>query len=166
MRHKSVLILGCATLMLALSTIPAEAQRRHRGGHITVIRHSPLFWGGGFHSGFYHPYYFGVGQWYPHPYPVFGYPPGFYHGDGAVSLRLHVTPRDASVYVDGYAAAYRRLDGYFTLRLVPGLTNRHFIRTTYLTQNIYYNPDDSHDKQRGTIDRRERRSRSRGRASC
>ena len=37
------------------------------------------------------------------PYPGFGYPPGVYN-DPAVAIRLLVTPRDASVYVDGYAA--------------------------------------------------------------
>ncbi len=53
----TLVILGCATFVLALSTIPAEAQRRHRGGGggVTVIRHSPLLWGGGFHGGFYRP---------------------------------------------------------------------------------------------------------------
>ena len=76
MRHKSLVILGCAAFVLALSIVPAEAQRRHRGGRVTVIRHSPLLWGGGFHTGFYRPYYFGFGQWYPYPSPVFGYPPG------------------------------------------------------------------------------------------
>jgi hypothetical protein len=147
-RHKHLVIFGCATLMLALTTLPAEAQRRHRGGHITVIRHSPLFWGGGFHSGFYNPYYFGVGQWYPHPYPVFGYPPGFYPGDGAVALRLQVTPRDASVYVDGYAAGVvDDYDGVFQrLRLVPGPHEIVIYHPSHRTlrQNIYYNPGSTH----------------------
>ena len=134
--------------MLALSTIPAEAQRHHRGGHVTVIRHSPLFWGGGFHGGFYHPYYFGFGQWYPYPYPVFGYPPGFYPGDGAVALRLQVTPRDASVYVDGYAAGVvDDYDGVFQrLRLVPGPHEIVIYHPSHRTlrQNIYYNPGSTH----------------------
>jgi hypothetical protein len=148
LRHKHLVIFGCATLMLALTTLPAEAQRRHRGGHIAVIRHSPLFWGGGFHTGFYNPYYFGVGQWYPHPYPVFGYPPGFYPGDGAVALRLQVTPRDASVYVDGYAAGVvDDYDGVFQrLRLVPGPHEIVIYHPSHRTlrQNIYYNPGSTH----------------------
>jgi hypothetical protein len=146
--HRHLVILGCATLMLALTIVPAEAQRRHRRGHITVVRHSPLFWGGGFHSGFYHPYYFGMRQWYPHPYPVFGYPPGFYQGDGAVALRLQVTPRDASVYVDGYAAGVvDDYDGVFQrLRLVPGPHEIVIYHPSHRTlrQNIYYNPGSTH----------------------
>lgn len=149
-RHKYLVILGCATLLLALSTIPAEAQRHHRGGgrgHVTVIRHSPLLWGGGFYSGFYNPYYFGFSQWYPYP-PPFGFPPGVYHGDGAVSLRLQVTPREAFVYVDGYAAGVvDDYDGVFQrLRLVPGpheiVIYHPGLRT--LRQNIYYNPGSTH----------------------
>ena len=55
------------------------------------------------------------------PYPGFGYPPGVYN-DPAVAIRLQVTPRDASVYVDGYAAGVvDDYDGVFQrLRLVPG----------------------------------------------
>ena len=146
MRHKYPVALGCATFVLALSIIPAEAQRRHRGGgHITVIRHSPLLWGGGFFTGF-HPYYFGYGQWYPHP--VFGFPPGVYHHDAAVSLRLQVTPREAMVFVDGYAAGVvDDYDGVFQrLRLVPGpheiVIYHPGLRT--FRQSIYYNPGSTH----------------------
>ena len=148
MRHKSVLILSSAAVMFALSTVPAQAQRHHRGGQITVIRHSPLLWGGGFYSGFYNPYYFGFAQWYPYPHPVLGYPPGLYAQDGAVSLRLQVSPRDAAVFVDGYAAGMvDDYDGVFQrLRLVPG---PHEIviyhpRHRTLRQNIYYNPGSTH----------------------
>jgi hypothetical protein len=102
-------------------------------------------WGGGFH-GFYHPYYTGFGQWYP--YPPFGVPPGLYHGDGAVSLRLQVTPREAQVYVDGYAAGVvDDYDGVFQrLRLVPGpheIVIYHPGHRT-LRQSIYYNPGSTH----------------------
>ena len=148
-RHKSLVILGCAAFALALSTVPAEAQRRHRGGgRVTVIRHSPLLWGGGFHTGFYRPLHFGFGQWYPYPHPVFGYPPGIYHGDGAVTLRLQVTPRDASVFVDGYpAGVVDDYDGIFQrLRLVPGPHEIVIYHPSHRTlrQNIYYNPGSSH----------------------
>jgi hypothetical protein len=123
-RHKYLVILGCATLTLALSTIPAEAQRRH------------------------HPYYFGFGQWYPYPHPVFGFPPGMYPHDAAVSLRLQVTPREAQVYVDGYAAGVvDDYDGVFQrLRLVPGpheIVIYHPGHRT-LRQNIYYNLGSTH----------------------
>lgn len=149
MRHKYLVILGGAAFVLALSTIPAEAQRRHRRGvgHVTVIRHSPLLWGGGFYSGF-HPYYLGYGQWYPYPHPVFGLPPGMYHYDSAVSLRLQVAPREAFVYVDGYAAGVvDDYDGVFQrLRLVPGpheIVIYHPGHRT-LRQSIYYNPGSTH----------------------
>jgi hypothetical protein len=147
-RHK-YLILGGATLLVALSTIPAFAQRRHHGGsHVTVIQHSPLLWGGGFYGGFYQPYYLGFGQWYPYPYPAIGFPPGVYPIDGAVSLRLQVTPREASVFVDGFAAGVvDDYDGVFQrLRLVPGpheIVIYHPGHRT-LRQNIYYNPGSTH----------------------
>src|SRR5687768_13606035 len=98
-------LVACATVLFALATVPAHAQRHHHGGghHVTVIRHSPLLWGGGFYSGFYRPYHLGLGQWYPYPYPVFGFPHA-HIPDHVVSVRLQVTPRDALVYVDGYAA--------------------------------------------------------------
>jgi hypothetical protein len=131
--------------MLALTTIPAEAQRRHRGGHVTVVRHSPLLWGAGFGGGYYYPYYFGFNQWYP--YPGFGYPPGIYN-DPAVALRLQVTPRDASVYVDGYAAGVvDDYDGVFQrLRLVPGPHEIVIYHPSHRTlrQSIYYNPGSTH----------------------
>ena len=103
MVQKSPISLSCAALIIGLSTIPAEAQPHHGGGHVTVIQHSPLLWGGGFYGfyGGFYPYYLGFGQSYPYPY---AYPPGVYPNDPAVSVRLQVTPREASVFVDGYAA--------------------------------------------------------------
>lgn len=87
-------------------------------------------------------------QWYPYPHPVFGFPPGIYHGDGAVSLRLQVRPREAQVFVDGYAAGVvDDYDGVFQrLRLVPGpheiVIYHPGLRT--LRQNIYYTPGSTH----------------------
>jgi hypothetical protein len=151
-RVKPFITIGCAAFMLAASTISAEAQRHHRGGgRVTVVRHSPLLWGSGFYSGFHHPYYFGFGfgPWYPYgyPHPAFGYPAGIY-GDSAVSLRLQVTPREALVYVDGYAAGVvDDYDGVFQrLRLVPGpheIVIYHSGHRT-LRQSIYYNPGSTH----------------------
>ena len=137
--------------MFALSTIPAEAQHHHGGGgHVTVIPYSPLLWGGGFYGvygvyGFYPPYYPGFGPWYPYPY---AYPPGAYPSDPAVSVRLLVTPREASVFVDGYAAGIvDDYDGVFQrLRLVPGpheIVIHHPGHHT-LRQHIYYNPGSTH----------------------
>lgn len=151
MRVKSFITVVCAATMLAASTITAEAQRHYHGsggGQVTVIRHSPLLWGWGFYGGFY-PYHVGVGfgPWYPYPYPAFGYPVGIY-GDSAVSLRLQITPREAQVYVDGYAAGVvDDYDGVFQrLRLVPGpheIVIYHPGHRT-LRQNIYYNPGSTH----------------------
>ena len=151
MRVKSFITVVCAATMLAASTISAEAQRHYHGsggGQVTVIRHSPLLWGWGFYGGFY-PYHVGVGfgPWYPYPYPAFGYPVGIY-GDSAVSLRLQITPREAQVYVDGYAAGVvDDYDGVFQrLRLVPGpheIVIYHPGHRT-LRQNIYYNPGSTH----------------------
>jgi PEGA domain len=150
-RRKNLIIFACAAFVLALSIIPAEAQRGRRGGgggRVTVIRHSPLLWGGGFYPAFYRPYYFGFGQWYPYPHPVFGFPPVFHSGDGAVALRLQVTPRDAAVFVDGYAAGIvDDYDGVFQrLRLVPGPHEIVIYHPNHRTlrQNIYYNPGSSH----------------------
>jgi PEGA domain-containing protein len=146
--QKSFITATCAALLVALSTIPAEAQRHYHGGggHVAVIAHSPLLWGGGFYSGFYSPYYLGFGQWYPAPFP-YGYPSGIYP-DSAVSLRLQVTPREASVFVDGFAAGIvDDFDGVFQrLRLVPGPHEIVIHHPGYRTlrQSIYYNPGSSH----------------------
>ena len=80
---------------------------------------------------------------------MFGYPPGIFHaGDGAVALRLQVTPRDASVFVDGYAAGVvDDYDGVFQrLRLVPGPHEIVIYHPSHRTlrQNIYYNPGSTH----------------------
>ena len=87
-------------------------------------------------------------QWYPYPNPIFGFPPGVYPHDGAVSLRLQVTPREASVYVDGYAAGVvDDYDGVFQrLRLVPGPHEIVIYHPGYRTlrQHIYYNPGSTH----------------------
>ncbi len=142
MRHKHLIALGFAALMLALSRASAEAQPHHgAGGYVSVIPHSPLLWGAGFHGGFYHPYYPGFGPWYPYPHPAFGLPPGSHP---AVALRLQVNPPDASVFVDGYAAGtVDDYDGVFQrLRLAPGPHEIviHHPRHRTLRQHIYYNP--------------------------
>jgi hypothetical protein len=85
-------------------------------------------------------------QWFPYPSP-FGFPPG-YPVEHAVSLRLQVSPREAFVYVDGYAAGVvDDYDGVFQrLRLVPGpheIVIYHPGHRT-LRQHIYYNPGSTH----------------------
>lgn len=147
MRHKRLVLAGFAVALIACASLPAQAQRRHHGrGHVTVIRHSPLLWGGGYYGGFLHPYYLGFGQWYP--YPGLGFPPGIYHQDHVVSLRLQVNPREASVFVDGYAAGVvDDYDGVFQrLRLIPGPHEIVIYHPGYRTlrQSVYFNPGSSH----------------------
>lgn len=146
MRHTRSGTLACAALVLALLTVPAQAQRHPHGrGHVSVISHSPLLRGGGFYSGFYPPYYFGFAQWYPYPYPVF---PAGVPTDPAVSLRLQVTPREAAVFVDGYAAGnVDDYDGLFQrLRLIPGPHEIVIYHPGHRTfrQHLYYNPGSTH----------------------
>ena len=147
MRYRFRVLVGCAVALIALASVPAEAQRRHhRRGHVTVIRHSPLLWGGGYFNGFNHPYYLGFSQWYP--YPGFGFPSGIYHQDHVVSLRLQVSPREASVFVDGYAAGVvDDFDGVFQrLRLIPGPHEIVIYHPGFRTlrQSVYFNPGSTH----------------------
>jgi hypothetical protein len=116
--------------MCAFATAPAYAERGHRGG-------------GGFSSS----YHLGFGQWFPYPYPPFIFGPGALP-DHIVSLRLQVTPREALVYVDGFAAGeVDDYDGVFQrLRLIPGpheIVIYHPGHRT-LRQSVYYNPGSSH----------------------
>jgi hypothetical protein len=146
-RHQFLPIVGCAALLLSLSTVPAHAQRgRHHGHRVVrpVIVRSPLLFGS-YYSSPYSPY-FGFGQWYPPP--VFGFPGGYYGGDHFSNLRLQVPQRDALVYVDGYAAGVvDDFDGVFQrLQLIPG----HHEIVVYLPghrtlrQNLYFTPRSTH----------------------
>jgi len=133
-RQRSLVVLTCAILLVALFSVPARAQRGHRG------RGDPVF----------HSYYLGFAQWYPYPYPMIGFPPapGFIVGDHFSSVRIQVPQREALVYVDGYAAGIvDDFDGVFQrLQLVPG----HHEIVVYLQghrilrQNLYLNPRSTH----------------------
>jgi hypothetical protein len=130
-------------LLVASAGVPVKAQRRHGHGQITAIPRSPLLFGG------FYPHHFGFGAWYPQPYPVFGFPPPFFFpGDPTVTLRLQVTPRDATVFVDGYAAGVvDDFDGVFQrLRLVPGPHEIVVYHTGYRSfrQHLYFNPGSNH----------------------
>ena len=126
MRHHTLLSVALATVVSAYSTVQADAQTHHQP----------------------HPYYSGFAQWYPYPYPFFGFPPGAVLPDHIVAVRLQVTPREALVFVDGYAAGrVDDYDGVFQrLRLVPGpheiVIYHPGLRT--LRQNVYYNPGSTH----------------------
>ena len=126
MRHHTCLVVISATVIAAVSTVPANAQIHHPS----------------------HPYHAGYAQWYPYPFPFFGFPPGAVPPDHIVAVRLQVTPREALVFVDGYAAGrVDDYDGMFQrLRLVPGpheiVIYHAGLRT--LRQNVYYNPGSTH----------------------
>jgi hypothetical protein len=93
-----------------------------------------------------HPFSFGFAQWYPYPW---GLPPfGIHPGDPVVNLRLQISPRDAVVYVDGYAAGIvDDYDGVFQrLKLIPGHHEIVVYQRGYRTlrQALYFNPGSSH----------------------
>jgi len=81
-------------------------------------------------------------QW-RYPYP----PPGYYAGRDLTALRLMVTPREASVYVDGYyAGIVDDFDGVFQrLHLPPGEHEIVLYLDGYRTvhQKVYLTPDDT-----------------------
>lgn len=116
------LMAAVAVVVLALPE-PAGAQERR-----AVVRTSrpravtTVFVGGYYNPFFYAPFYpswyAGYGPWgFP---PFYGYGRGYY--DASASMRLHVTPRETEVFVDGYyAGTVDDFDGIFQrLRLDPG----------------------------------------------
>jgi hypothetical protein len=149
--QRAVLLL-CGLSLFALSTVPAEAQRHHGGGFRgPVIVHSPLLYR------YYDPFYFGFAQWYPAPYPIFGFPPfpAGYPADHIISLRLQITPRDALVFVDGFpAGVVDDYDGVFQrLRLIPGNHEVTVYLRGYRTfrQAMYFNPGSTHTIKQALI---------------
>ncbi len=129
MRHRSRVAIYGALTICALSAVSALAQD-HQGRHPSSYYPAALL-----RSGY--------GR---DPYPIFGYPGPV--PDHAVVLRLQVSPREAFVYIDGFAAGVvDDYDGVFQrLRLVPGpheIVIYHAAHRT-LRQNVYYNPGSSH----------------------
>ena len=140
---------GCATLMLALSTVPAEAQRRHRGGRVTVIRSLAAVLGRRVRAASTILTIWAFGQWYPYPYPVFGLSARhLYSRRWRCRAAAAGDAARRSVYVDGYAAGrVDDYDGVFQrLRLVPGPHEIVIYHPSHRTlrQNIYYNPGSTH----------------------
>ena len=89
-------------------------------------------------------------------YPPVGYPYGFYRASPEADLKIRVTPKEASVYVDGYfAGVVDDFDGVFQrLRVLPG---QHEI-VVYLEghrslkERLYLGPNTSR-KIEGTMER-------------
>jgi hypothetical protein len=112
-------------LVVVLAPLTAEAQRRGRFGPQPVVRTSVVVVGGiGYpRYAFFDPWY---DPWYQYPYPR-RYPPYGPYGDPRYyefnsALRIEVTPKQARVFVDGYAAGeVDDFDGAFQrLHLRPG----------------------------------------------
>lgn len=122
MRHRCLLSVATGIALAVLSTEPANAQPREGRAHF--------------------------GPWYPYPYP-FGFAQvGFYPNEPYANLRLRVLPREAAVFVDGYAAGIvDDYDGVFQrLKLIPGHREVVIYLDGYRTlrQNLYVAPESSH----------------------
>jgi PEGA domain-containing protein len=99
----------------------------YRGPVVYRGYYSSPYWYRGYYPyyGYGYPFAFSVGFGccgYPYyGYPYYGYPYGYAY-DGAASLRLQVSPREAEVFVDGYyAGTVDDFDGTFQrLRVEPG----------------------------------------------
>lgn len=152
--HRILLIIGLfAVISVVASPAPAEAQWRGRvyvsfGGYWPYPYWGP-YWGGGPYWGPGWGPYFGFGWGYPlgGPYPYGPYGPYPYYGWDPLSgsARLQVTPREARVFVDGYAAGVvDDFDGTFQrLRARPGGHEVTVYLDGYRTvrQNVYFRPD-------------------------
>ena len=152
---KTALLAMLAMASIAAVPSAAAAQRRAgaRGPASSSFR-SSVFVGGGFgfpHYFVYNPYLYGYGygyQWGPYaPYGPYG-PYGGYYGRAdelTGSLRVEVKPRQAQVFVDGYAAGIvDDYDGIFQrLHLQPGSHQIVLYLQGYRTvsQNVYLNPE-------------------------
>lgn len=121
----TIAALGAATLAMPE---PAAAQGRAAVRRPARARaEKTVFIGGYYNPFFYNPFIFyaplyptwyaSFGPWFP---PYYGYGRGYY--DSSAAMRLHVTPRETEVFVDGYyAGTVDDFDGVFQrLRLEPG----------------------------------------------
>lgn len=140
--HIPILAAALCAVVTFLWPVEAHAQRRGRpGGGRAVVVAAPLYFG----YGFYDPFW----SWGPGWGPGWGYPGWFPpYGPGVAghigSARLHVTPRQAEVFVDGYlAGTVDDFDGVFQrLDVAPG---EHEL-TIYLegyrtfTQKVLFRP--------------------------
>ena len=146
MRHKSLIILSCAALMFALSTIPAEAQRHHGAAGMSPSFRIRRFCGASGSTAASTSLLSRLRSMVS--ISGIGVSARRLPERPCCRVRLQVTPRDASVFVDGYAAGVvDDYDGVFQrLRLVPGpheIVIYHPGHRT-LRQNVYYNPGSTH----------------------
>lgn len=147
-RHVTRVVITATIAVLAAAWPAAAEAQRHRPRRPGPAVRSVVYVG---YAGWWGPRYafydpFWQGRW--GPYPPYGYRPYVVPYGVTSALRIDVTPRDAEVFVDGYAAGIvDEFDGIFQrLRLEPG---GHDI-TLYLpgyrtvTESLYLRPDGSH----------------------
>jgi hypothetical protein len=132
--------------MMALALLPADAaaQRRGRpvrGGGSAVVVVRPAYHGP--YYGYYDPFFWGYGGWYPYGFYA-PYYRGEFYGRSYGSARIQVTPKQAEVYVDGYlAGTVDDFDGFMQRLDVPA--GEHEL-TLYLDgyrtirQNVLFRP--------------------------
>lgn len=144
MRQTTLFVILLTSLAVTLSSATAGAQRRRP----PVKRGVVVFVGGYFYDPFYGPY-----PWWPRTAWPYAYYPVF---DDRTELRLLVTPKEATVYVDGYyAGVVDDFDGIFQrLPLPPGPHEIAFYLKGYRTvhQRLYLAPN-SDSKLRYTMER-------------
>jgi PEGA domain len=116
-RTRTIIVLLAAMATAALWPADAAAQRRgHRAGPrvSTVIVARPYY---GYGYGYYDPFFWGYGGWYPYGAYAPSYRP-YYESVG--SARIQVTPKNAEVYVDGYlVGTVNDFDGFLQRLDVP-----------------------------------------------
>ena len=135
-------------MALALSPTDAVAQRRghavHGGGGgrgAVVVR--PVYGPYYGYAGYYDPFFWGYGGWYPYGFyaPYYG---GDFYGHNVASARIQVTPKQAEVYVDGYmAGTVDDFDGFLQrLDVPPGEHELTFYLEGYRTirQKVLFRP--------------------------
>ena len=159
--RRHIWLLGAAAALVVLLTpLGAEAQRRGRAPG-PAVRTSVIVIGGvGYpRYAFYDPYYDPWFGWYQYPYPRV-YPPYGPYGDPryvdfSSAVRIDVTPKEAQVFVDGYAAGeVDDFDGVFQrLYMRPGGHEIAIYLDGYRTQRhaIYVRPGAT-ERVRGTME--------------
>jgi hypothetical protein len=105
----------CAAVAMVWPTAASAQHRSRGGGRVSTFVVSPVYYG----YGFYDPFWWGGGGFYPYGWYDPLYPPGTYESNDA-SARLQVKPSKAEVYVDGrYAGRVSDFDGVLQRLDVP-----------------------------------------------
>jgi len=117
-RFLPVILLCAITFTLWPSEAAAQRHGRPvRGGRSTVGVVRPSFYGG--YYGYYDPFFWGYGGWYPYGLyaPYYG---GDFYDRNIGSARIQVTPKQADVYVDGHLTGrVDDFDGFLQRLEVP-----------------------------------------------